>query len=447
MSNRVKIFLLFLGDIVALYATLFLTLAVRYGGGFFEEFTDAHAAPFTVIFVFWILVFYIAGLYDLRRLRNNLDFVKTLWLAIATSTVISILVFYGVPAFGITPKTNLFIFALVFAAIETGLRRGFNRTASAGEAPNKVLLIGNGVAREIETMIGETPQLGYEIRARLDDAAVLAHPAKLQETVHEKNINCVVVPRSLKREGHLPATLYKLFSQGILVLDLPNFYELVMRKVPLADLEETWFLENIEGAAQFYDPLKRAWELAAAIVIGVVLLPFEILIALLIKLTSRGPVIYRQIRVGRNGKPFMLYKFRSMRAVRKDGSAEIGGAEWAQQNDMRTTPIGRFLRASHLDELPQLANVIRGELSFVGPRPERPEFVAKLEEQIPYYETRLLVKPGITGWAQLNHRADLGLEDVKQKLQYDIYYLKNRSLILDLAIIVKTVKSFFVNPK
>jgi len=135
-----------------------------------------------------------------------------------------------------------------------------------------------------------------------------------------------------------------------------------------------------------------------------------------------------------------------MKALSADGSAETGGAAWATKGDVRTTAIGKFLRASHLDELPQLWNVLRGDISFVGPRPERPEFVKKLETQIPYYETRLLVKPGITGWAQLNHRADLDLEDVKQKLQYDIYYLKNRSLLLDLAIIVKTIKTFFINP-
>ena len=219
-----------------------------------------------------------------------------------------------------------------------------------------------------------------------------------------------------------------------------------MRKIPLADIEETWFLENIEGAAQFYDPLKRAWELVAAIIMGIVLIPVEIIIAILIAITSRGPVIYRQTRVGKYGKEFRLYKFRSMKALSADGSAEMKGAQWATQSDKRTTPIGGFLRGSHLDELPQLINVIKGDLSFVGPRPERPEFVEKLQKDIPFYETRLLIKPGITGWAQINHRADLNLEDVKQKLQYDIYYLKNRSLMLDLAIIVKTIKSFFVNP-
>jgi lipopolysaccharide/colanic/teichoic acid biosynthesis glycosyltransferase len=136
-----------------------------------------------------------------------------------------------------------------------------------------------------------------------------------------------------------------------------------------------------------------------------------------------------------------------MVALSADGQAETKGAQWATQNDKRITPFGKFLRATHLDELPQLANIIRGDISFVGPRPERPEFVEQLKTQVPYYEVRLLAKPGVTGWAQVNHRADLDVDDVKQKLQYDIYYLKNRSLVLDLAICLKTIKSIFSTPK
>ncbi|HVO28390.1 MAG TPA: sugar transferase [Candidatus Paceibacterota bacterium] len=446
MGNRAKTFILFLGDVIALYAGLFLALAVRYGAGFYDAFINAHAVPFTVIFVVWIVIFYIAGLYDLRRLRNNLDFIKTLWLAIATSTVLSVLVFYTIPQFGIAPKTNLIIFAVVFAALETVWRRAFNRAASTGEAPNRVLLIGNGAAEEVDRTIRENAQLGYEIRARLDESAAGKTPETIRKIVEEKDVNCIVVSRQLKREGHLPATLYQLFSQGIVVMDLPNFSELILRKVPLADLEETWFLENIEGVAQFYDPLKRAFEFLAAIIGGIILLPLELFIAVLVGVTSRGPILYRQVRVGKNGREFHLYKFRSMPALASDGSVETKGAVWATKGDARATPIGKILRASHLDELPQFINLVRGDISFVGPRPERPEFVAKLKEEIPYYETRLLVKPGVTGWAQLNHRADRSTDDVRQKLQYDIYYLKNRSLILDLAIIIKTIKSLFINP-
>ena len=144
---------------------------------------------------------------------------------------------------------------------------------------------------------------------------------------------------------------------------------------------------------------------------------------------------------------FTLFKFRSMVALAADGQAEVNGAQSASgSNDRRVTPFGRFLRATHLDELPQLWNIVRGDLSFVGPRPERPEFVAKLKEEVPYYEVRLLIKPGVTGWAQINYRADRDVNDVRQKLQYDIYYLKNRSLVLDAAIILRTAKSLFVNP-
>ncbi len=444
LGGKSKVVLLFAGDVVALYAGLFLTLAVRYGAGFWVQFTDVHAAPFTVIFVPWLVVFYIAGLYDLRRLRNNLDFIKTLSLSLATNAIIAALFFYFVPLFGIAPKTNLFVFIVIFAIIELFWRRAFNRLTGAGDAPNRVLLLGNGPsAAEVELTIAENAQLGYDIVAHLAEDAAIQSPASLEALVRESRANLVVVPRGLKRRGALTRTLYELFGRGATILDLETFYEIVMRKVPLADIEETWFLENIEGVAKFYDQFKRAIEFLLAIAIGLALLPVEILIALLVALTSRGPAIYRQIRVGAHGRDFTLYKFRTMR---RDAERD-GAAQWASKNDARVTPVGKILRASHLDELPQLWNIIQGDVSFVGPRPERPEIVSKLKTEVPFYEVRLLVTPGVSGWAQLNHRADLTIDDVRQKLQYDLYYLKNRSPILDLAIILKTVKSIFVNPE
>jgi lipopolysaccharide/colanic/teichoic acid biosynthesis glycosyltransferase len=276
----------------------------------------------------------------------------------------------------------------------------------------------------------------------MDEKTAYTSPELIKSAVHRDNINLIIVPRQLKNETKLVATLYELFGSGVLVNDMASFYEIIMRKVPLADVEETWFLENIAGEVTFYDPLKRAIEFVGALVLGIVLLPFELLIALLVLVTSRGPIIYKQVRVGEKGRHFTLYKFRTMRV-----DAEKDRPQWSTQNDSRTTIIGGALRRSHLDELPQLWNIIAGELSFVGPRPERPEFVAKLEAKIPYYEARLFIKPGVTGWAQINHHADLTDEDVVQKLQYDIYYLKNRSPILDAAIILKTAKSIFVSPE
>jgi len=442
-SNRLKTFFLLVGDIIALYAALFVTLALRYGTGLYEQFVDVHAFPFTIIFVLWIIIFYIAGLYDLRRLRNNLEFIKTLALSLIINAVLAVTLFYLISSFGITPKTNLFIFIVIFAVIELYWRRLFNRIATFGEAPNKMVVIGNGpIALEIKETIRQNPQLGYEITAEVTEEAAYASPESLEGIAVENGANLILVPRHLKHESRLTTALYKMFGKGIVVNDLTNFYETIIRKVPLSDLEESWFLENIESGGTFYDPLKNAWEFIFALLLFVVLLPLEVLIALLTVLTSWGPVIYRQVRVGKNGHEFTLYKFRTMRM-----DAEANGAQWSGKNDLRVTAFGKFLRASHLDELPQLLNIIKGELSFVGPRPERPEFVRSLKNQVPYYEVRLLVKPGVTGWAQINHHKDTTVEDVAEKLKYDIYYLKYRAPVLDAAIVIKTLKSFFINPE
>ena len=443
-GNRLKSFLFFLADAAALYAALFVTLILRYGTHWFEEFDDAHAFPFTIIFIVWIAVFYIAGLYDLRRLRNSFDFLKTLFLSNGVSAAIAVLLFYLIPAFGIAPKTNLVVFIVIFTVVEIFWRRFLNRAMTFGEAPNRVLFVGDGAAGdEVKRTVRENPQLGYDVRGEIAEAAAYAAPERIARAAAEGNINLIVIADDLKQDPKLAAVLYDLFGHGILVTDIASFYELIMRRVPLTEIEHSWFLENIGGEMRFYDPLKRAFEFLSALTIGVILSPIEIAIAILVRLTSPGPIIYRQMRVGQRGKPFTLYKFRSMRT-----DAEKDGAQWAAgKNDARTTPIGRILRASHLDELPQLWNIVRGDISFVGPRPERPEFVEQLRARIPYYEARLFVKPGVTGWAQINHRADRTDDDVVQKLQYDIYYLKNRSPILDWAIVLKTLKSLFVNPE
>lgn len=442
-GNKLKAFLFFIADAAALYAALFITLLVRYGGQFYKEFEDAHAIPFTIIFVLWIIVFYVAGLYDLRRLRNNLEFLKTLFLCLGVNAALAVLLFYLIPVFGITPKTNLLIFIIIFAVIEVFWRRFLNRLMAFGEAPNRMLVIGDGaIGAEIKKTVAENPQLGYAIKAEMDEKKAYAAPQEIKALAEREHINLIVIPHKLKQEPALVAALYELFAGGVVVTDLISFYEVIMRKVPLMEVQQTWFLENIAGEVRFYDSLKRAFELVAALVIGIVLLPLEILIAFLVAVTSPGPVIYRQVRVGEKGKEFTLYKFRSMRT-----DAEKNGVQWAAKNDARMTPIGGVLRASHLDELPQLWNLIRGDISFVGPRPERPEFVNQLAKRIPYYEARLLIRPGITGWAQIHHRADLTDADVMQKLQYDIYYLKNRSVVLDAAIVLRTLKTIFVNPE
>lgn len=432
--NSVKIFFLFLGDVIALYAALFITLILRYGNGWYFQLVERHFTPFTIVFIPWLLVFYIAGLYDLRRLRNNLDFLKTLALSLVTNAVIAVIVFYLVPAFGIAPKTNLIVFIVLFAAVEVFWRRAWNRATASGEAPNRAVLVGDGAAAaEAELTVAENPQLGYAVVAHIKDEETARSPRALADLVRENGANVVVVPRKLKHQSELAPALYQLFGQGVVVMDLDRFYESVTRKVPLAEVEETWFIDNIEGVGRYYDPLKRALEFGLALVFGTILLPLELLIALLVKLSSPGPVIYEQIRVGKNGKPFTLYKFRTMRKTDKNG--------WLDTDKARITGIGRVLRSTHLDELPQFINLLRGDVSLVGPRPDFIEFYDKLKDVIPYYSIRTIVKPGVTGWAQIAFPITESLEQTKERLCYDVYYLKNRSLIFDILIILRTLKT------
>ncbi|MGB9598661.1 MAG: sugar transferase, partial [Minisyncoccales bacterium] len=219
------------------------------------------------------------------------------------------------------------------------------------------------------------------------------------------------------------------------ILNFENFYENLAEKIPIYLINETWFLENLAKIKKnFYQFFKRLIDIVLALILFV---PFSLLlapIALAIKLDSRGPIFYRQKRVGKEGKEFWLLKFRSM----KEGAEKISGLK-SDGKDERLTRLGSFLRKSYLDELPQIINILKGKMSFVGPRPERPEYVKALKEKIPFYEMRLLVLPGISGWAQLKMEKDASVEDAPEKLQYDLYYIKNRSLILDLAIAVKTI--------
>ncbi len=443
LRNKFRVGVLLFGDILALYLALFITLGLRYNEDFYSQFTDIHLLPFSIIFPLWILIFYIAGLYDFRRLRNNIEFLKILSVAVLINTILTVAFFYLIPVFGIAPKTNLFAFLAFFAVLEAYWRRLFNRVTTTAEPLSRIVVVGKGAEAEtVMKFLGENPQLGYTVSAWLKEETMPAHLAAIadwKKFIGAHNIDLIVVPAHFKKASDLNKLLYQLLAAGVRVEDLPVFYETVFRRVPLSLLSEEWFLEKIPATNTIYDGLKRAAELAIALVLQIILLPLELLFALFILLTSPGPVIYSQARIGKYGEAFTLYKFRTMRM-----DAEKDGARWAAEHDDRTTAIGSFLRRSHLDELPQLVNIIKGELSFVGPRPERPEFTGDLSRTVPYYDIRHLVKPGVTGWAQINYRYGASVEDAYEKLQYDIYYLKNRSLILDLAIILKTLKSFFV---
>ncbi len=444
MFRPVKLqqFTLFIGDILILYLSLFLTLFIRHGQ-ITEEVRRLHFWPFTILFLFWLLVFYITGFYEIRELKNNADFGKKFWLAILINFLLAISFFYFLPGFGITPKTNLFIFLVVFGSAAYGWRTTYNNLLNSRSPAIKILLVGyNQTAQELVNHLNHHPQLGYEIKFWMKEGLADKEFKHLSQIIIANQINLIVVPAHIKKSSRAARLIYKNLALGIEVVDLATIYENVFHKVPIAELEEVWFLENLTKSHKIYDTTKQPIEMILALFLAVIILPLALLIAVLIKITSPGSAFFTQTRVGKNGQIFVLWKFRTMVA-----DAEKSGPRWAKPNDRRATPLGKLLRRAHLDELPQLWNIIRGDISLIGPRPERPEFVATLEKEIPYYELRHLVLPGLTGWAQVNYRYGASLHEAYEKLQYDIYYLKNRSFWLDLLIFIRTVKRFFAPAK
>lgn len=440
--SRLKQAFLMAGDIITLYAALILTLWLRYGNLFYAQLIDYHFQPFTIIFIIWLLVFYIAGLYDLKSLKNNYEFDKAFWYAVIFNLIIAALFFYLIPYFGITPKTNLVIFFLIFGGANYAWRQAYNLILAKTEAASRLLVVGSSKsAEELVEKIENNPQLGYKAKFWMKEGLQDKEFEHLAQIIIANRINTVVIPAHLKKDSKAARLIYKTLTLGIEVIDLSTLYELVFQKVPLAELEEVWFLENLAKKHKIYELISEPLEIALALILATVLLPLALTIAILVKLTSPGSAFFAQKRLGKNGMEFVIWKFRTMR---KD--AEKDGPKWANyHNDERATWIGKILRRSHLDELPQLYNILRGELSFVGPRPERPEFVEKLRKELPYYDLRHLTKPGITGWAQINYRYAASAEDAYQKLQYDIYYIKNNSPFLDFLIILKTIKFLIIN--
>ncbi len=439
---KLKQLALLFGDGFVLYLSLFITLFFRYKE-ITEEIISLHFWPFTIIFASWLIIFYIGGLYELRSLKNDVEFNKKFWAVVAICGVLATIVFYFVPALLIAPKVNLFLFLAIFGLLGFLWRNLFNNLLGAGSPQNKILLIGyNQTAQELADYITGHPQLGYEIKFWMKEGLQDKELEHLAQVILANKINIVVVPAHIKKNSKAAKLIYKNLVLGIEVIDLACLYETVFRKIPLAELEEVWFLENITKRHRVYEIFKRPVEILLTVTFSIATLPLIILIATFIKIISSGPIIFSQQRTGKNDSEFTIYKFRTMRV-----DAEKDGPQWAKKDDKRILPLGSILRKSHLDEWPQLYNILKGDLSLVGPRPERPEFIKDLRQDIPYYDLRHLIRPGITGWAQINYRYGASIEDAYEKLQYDMYYLKNRSIILDILIILKTIKLLFTSAR
>ncbi|MDD5710839.1 MAG: sugar transferase [Candidatus Colwellbacteria bacterium] len=426
----------FVGDWGMLYLALFLMIAMRYG----TEWPDGwvkHLRPFSLLFPVWILILYVNYLYETRFFRPSIDSVRTIGNAVIVAFVASLSLFYLFPPGLVHPRRNLLIFAIIAWLLLLLWRVVWYRLSRRSVGTN-ILFVGQGEEiKELADYLKRNPELQYHTKKQIP--SVPGRYEELDAIIRNDDIKLVLF-KPEKASGAIK-NLFPIMASGVMVLDLEDFYERTLNKVSPSMLDNVWFIRNLENVTQdIHEVSKRIIDIAVGLAGLAVLILAVSLLAIIIRLDSPGPAIFRQARVGKNGRIFRLYKLRTMRAISKGGSAEGGSATWTGKNDPRITKVGKFLRNTRMDELPQLWNVLIGDMSIVGPRPERPELVKKLTEKIPCYNMRHLVKPGLTGWAQINYEYGDSVKDARIKLQYDVYYTKKRTLVLDLTILLKTAK-------
>jgi len=346
-----------------------------------------------------------------------------------------------VPGLGMSSSTILALALSVFA-----LSAVWESVAQRVVGKRRVLVIGtSSCADAVADAISFEGHAPFTVVGAVDDEpddpARLGSVAELSRIIDEQRPDLVVLTDAASSAKALDRLLDAPAS-GVKIVGHAHFFDHAFGRIPLADLKPTWFMSIFHLWQRPYTRFaKRTFDIACASLVLVVTAPLLLVIAGLVRL-SHGPVIFRQTRVGEGGKHFTMFKFRTMR----EGAEEPGRPAFAERNDPRVTRVGRLLRRTHLDELPQLWDVLKGDMSIVGPRPERPEFIPMLEEAIPFFTRRLLVKPGITGWAQLRRDYASDAEGAAEKLSYDLWYLRHRNLVVDLAICAKTVSAVLLRP-
>lgn len=448
-------FLLVLGDIPALNLALFLVYWLRFRSGLVVAELDlspvSYLVPALWITLYWLVIFAFSGLYktiwDISRIDESISLFKAITLGVLLLAVATLDLSDPFPrsrlvVFGYW--LSLILFVNIIRLSVRGLEKHFK---VRGYGRRQAIIV--GAAERGETLLRELSEyraLGYDIVGFADDdpakaqkqilgKRVLGSTADLPRLIQEQNVEEVLIAISSTSHQAILRIMSLCVGSRVIFRIVPDLYDIVsghktgqVYGFPLIRL----FPEPMDAGQRF---LKRLFDIVISFVVLMGFLPLWILVAVSIKLTSRGPVLFRQRRIGKGGKKFVLYKYRSM----IEDAEKDTGPVWAQKGDRRVTKVGRVLRRIRLDEIPQLVNVLKGEMSLVGPRPERPYFVKKLAQEIPLYSRRLNVKPGLTGWAQIKHNYDASLDDVREKVKYDLYYIENMSLSLDLKILTRTI--------
>jgi len=429
------------GDVLVFIISLWLALALRYLELPSREFFLLHFNPFTILFIAWIGVFFLAGLYGkhTRLFRNRLP--SIILYAQAINVSIAALFFFLIPAFGIAPKTILVLYLLVSCPLIYFWRVNISPRLRASRTLKGILIASGPDIHDLAKEIAGDVRYPFGFVSVIDTGKAKSHDVVEQacRVATEKSINFFVVDFADKAiSTALPIVYNSAFQKRRFALvDAIDLYQEVFDRMPLSLLQYERVLAGT-GSSRVYDGMKRIVDITGALVIGVVALIMYPFVALAIKLDDGGPVFITQARVGKYQKPIRIIKFRSMTGNDEGAYGKSGKTE------LHVTRVGYWLRLLRIDELPQLWNVLMGDLSLVGPRPELPALSSRYSARIPYYDARYLITPGLTGWAQIRHDRDphhgADIPETKAKLSYDLYYLERRSLLLDLYIILQTIR-------
>ncbi|MEO6654648.1 MAG: TIGR03013 family XrtA/PEP-CTERM system glycosyltransferase [Pyrinomonadaceae bacterium] len=445
-------FWLILGDAAKIYGGVVLAMYLRLGLAGSENELNAKNGWLKISLATFVclLSLYFYDVYDYVVMTNRRELLLRLVQALGIAWVVLAIIFYLAPPAMIGRGVSVISVPLVLVLL-LGWRVAIHSLTGHPEIGEKILVVGTGqTALDTAEAVWERRDAGYRIvgfisehdakpRKKLGLSVILGTIHELEDVIRNEKIGRVVIAVRERRRAFPTEALLKMSLAGdISIEECTSFFERITGKVHLEMLRPSWLIFAGRRRETRLKILLRAFVHRLLASIGLfILCPVAIIMALVIKLESPGPVFYKQERVGMNGHIFSVIKFRSMRA-----DAEFDGKPvWAVDNDLRTTRVGKFIRKIRIDEIPQFWNIIKGDMNFVGPRPERPHFVNQLATEISYYEHRHLVAPGLTGWAQIKYPYGASVADARQKLQYDLYYIKNQSLTLDLVIIFETVKT------
>jgi exopolysaccharide biosynthesis polyprenyl glycosylphosphotransferase len=438
LARKEPLILLF-GDIFFFMVSLWLSLWIRNLQLPSQELFLTLFTPFGFIFIISVLVFFIAGLYEKRTLLLRSKLPGVIFNTQIVNAGIAVLFFYFVPYFGITPKTILFIYLIVSFVVILAWRV-YGYFLIGGKQTNNALIIGCGSEmKDLYDEVNSNPLYNLHFITSVDlDRTDSAFWNEIISRIYSENVSLIAVDLTNQKVEPILSHLYNLIFSKVTFIDMHKVYDDVFDRVPLSLLKYNWFLENISTSPDVtYDALKRLMDIVVSFALAVVSLVIYPFVYIAIKLDDGGNIFSYQKRVGQNNKLIKVMKFRTMTVANDEG-------KWGNEVN-KVTKVGQFLRETRIDELPQLWNVLKGDISLIGPRPEFPQPVKHYVEEIPYYNIRHIIKPGLSGWAQIYHdrhpHHELDTEETKNKLSYDLYYIKNRSFLLDLKIALRTIKT------